>query len=401
MIAALMLWAMAGCAALPASLAPTNAAPTAPAAPPTNAPEATAELLRPPTAAPSPEPALRPYTGPLELEESRLDPQDCPAAPRRSSCPARGLEPLAFVPTGVCGSGEIGLFEIGGRRYLVQAAFGPAAFLLLDVTDPTAPSRVGTWQFRPVAPTYDVKPFRQGQRHFLALSMETARRPGIDPCGVAIVEVTDPQTPELLGRYDGALSGAEAARCNVHTTSIDVDANGDATYLLASVRDTFDLRVLDIRDLANVREVGAYHLHDHPHATSPNFEGSFVHDTTIAGDRVYVAYWGAGVMILDKRQLVSGAEAVALNEPRSIAAPGFNAHHAYPTTDGQFLFVEAEDRIDDAVKLFDIRDPAQPARGADDQPGRRPVPAAQPASSATICCSWAGTTRACACSAST
>src|SRR5262249_20865612 len=161
---------------------------------------------------------------------------------------------------------------------------------------------------------------------------------------------TNPQAPEMVGRYDGALTGADDAWCNVHTTSIDVDENGDGAYLLASVRDTFDLRVLDIRDLENVREVGVYHLHDHPHAGPPDFEGSFVHDTTIAGDRVFVAYWGAGVMILNKRQLVSGGAVAALNAPRSIATPGFNAHHAYPTPDGQFLFVEAEDRIDDAVK---------------------------------------------------
>jgi hypothetical protein len=351
-----MLVALAGCVALPPSLAPTSAAPTAA---PTSASEPTAGLLRAPTAAPSPAPALRPYTGPLALAPIHPDPQDC-AQPSPLDLPALGLEPLAFVPTGVCGSGEIGLLEIGGRRYLAQAAFGPTAFLLLDVTDPTTPSRVGAWQFRPAALTYDVKPFRQGQRHFLALALETGRRPGLDPCGVAIVEVTDPQAPKLLGRYDGALTGADVAWCNVHTTSIDEDADGDATFLLASVRDTFDLRVLDIRDLDKVHEVGVYHLHDHPHAGPPTFEGSFVHDTTIAGDRVYVSYWGAGVVILDKKQLVSGGEVVALNPPRSIAPRGFNVHHAYPTADGQFLFVEAEDRVEDAVKLFDIRDPAQP-----------------------------------------
>jgi hypothetical protein len=221
---------------------------------------------------------------------------------------------------------------------------------------------VGAWQWSPVAITYDVKPFRQGQRRFLALAMETSRRAGIDPCGIAIVEVTSPRAPQLLGRYDGAHVGSDAAWCNVHTAEIDTDANGDATFLLASVRDTFDLRVLDIRDLANIREVGVYHLHDHPHATPPNFEGSFLHDTTIVGDRVYVAYWGAGTMILDKARLEAGepAEAVALNPPRSIAPAGFNVHHAYPTADGQFLFIEAEDRVEDAVRLFDIRDPAQP-----------------------------------------
>jgi len=358
-IVALALWALAGCAAIPPLPAPpTSAAPTPPS---TSAPAATAELVRAPTVAPSPEPPLRPYTGPLELVAAQPDAGPC-QQPSPFELPSRGLEPLAFVPTGVCGSGEIGLFDIGDRRYLVQAAFAPTAFILLDVSDPAKPARVGAWQWRPVAVTYDVKPFRQGQRRFLALAMENRGRPGIDPCGIALVEVTNPQAPRLLGRYDGAHVGADAAWCNVHTTEIDTDANGDATFLLASARDTFDLRVLDIHDLADIHEVGVYHLHDHPHAAPPSFVGSFVHDTTIVGDRVYVAYWGAGVMILDKQRLEAGepAQAVALNPPRSIAPKGFNAHHAYPTADGQFLFIEAEDRVEDAVWLFDIRDPARP-----------------------------------------
>jgi hypothetical protein len=359
---ALALWALAGCAALPAPPAPAASVPPTSAAPvdqPTSEPAATADLLRAPTAAPSPEPPLQPYTGPLDLVAAQPDARLC-EQPSPFELPSRGLEPLSFVPTGVCGSGEIGLFDVGDRRYLAQAAFGPTAFILLDVSDPAKPGRVGAWQWSPAAVTYDVKPFRQGQRRFLALAMES-RRPPLDPCGIALVEVTNPQAPRLLGRYDGARVGADAAWCNVHTTEIDTDANGDATFLLASVRDTFDLRVLDIHDLADIREVGVYHLHDHPHATPPSFVGSFVHDTTIVGDRIYVAYWGAGVMILDKQRLEAGepAQAVALNPPRSIAPKGFNVHHAYPTADGQFLFIEAEDRIKDAVWLFDIRDPAR------------------------------------------
>src|SRR5688572_20425467 len=115
-----MLVALAGCVALPPSLAPTSAAPTAA---PTSASEATAGLLRAPTAAPSPAPALRPYTGSLALAPIQPDPQDC-AQPSPLDLPTRSLEPLAFVSTGVCGSNEIGLFELGGRRYLAQAAFG-------------------------------------------------------------------------------------------------------------------------------------------------------------------------------------------------------------------------------------------------------------------------------------
>jgi hypothetical protein len=189
--------------------------------------------------------------------------------------------------------------------------------------------------------------------------MENQRNQDNSPCGIAIVDITDPRAPAMLGRHDGTTVGANVAWCNVHTTQVDLDERGDGAYMLVSSRDTFDLRVLDIRDLARPREINVYHLHVHPHGMYPNFAGSYVHDTTIVGDRVYVAYWTAGIMVLDRRQLISGAEVTALNPPSSIHPPDFNAHHSYPTEDGAFLFVEAEDRPD-GLRLYDIRDLAQP-----------------------------------------
>jgi hypothetical protein len=69
----------------------------------------------------------------------------------------------------------------------------------------------------------------------------------------------------------------------------------------------------------------------------PDFQGSFVHDTTIVRERVYVAYWTAGVMILARR-LEAGAapETFVLNGPESIAPVDFDAHHSYPTPNGDF-----------------------------------------------------------------
>jgi hypothetical protein len=65
-------------------------------------------------------------------------------------------------------------------------------------------------------------------------------------------------------------------------------------------------------------------------------------------------------MILDKRRLEAGEPVVALNPPKSIAPKDFNVHHSFPTANGSFLFVEAEDRITGGLRLFDIRDPARP-----------------------------------------
>jgi hypothetical protein len=358
----------AGCAAASPEQAslPATAAPPATAAR-SAAPPATAELPATATLAPVPTPAptmapRKPYAGTLDLVPVQQPPDTC-LQPSPLGLPSRGVIPLAFIPSGFCVNGEIGLIEIEGRLYIAQAILGEGAFTLIDATDPTAPQRVGAWQWQPAAVTYDLKPFRQGRRHYLALAMENYRRPFLDPCGIAFVEVTDPRAPVLLGRYDGSNVGSDAAWCNVHTVEIDTDTDGDATFLLASARDTFDLRVLDIRDLHSIRQVNTYHLHAHPHGgVSTNFKGSYVHDSTIAGDRVYVSYWNAGVMILDKRRLLAGEppDSLALNPPNSIAPLDFNVHHSFPTADGNFLFVEAEDHITGGLRLFDIRDPARP-----------------------------------------
>jgi hypothetical protein len=350
---ALALLAAAGCVTTPP--APVARLPTAiPPAVPTIAPLAAATATLASTRA-----ARKPYEGSLALVPAETPANTC-KQPSPLDLPSRGVKPLAFVPTGFCLNGEIGLLEIEDRLYVAQASLRGAAFTLIDATDPAAPRRIGAWQWRPTAVTYDLKPFRQGSRHYLALAMENYRRPFLDPCGIAFVEVTNPRAPVLLGRYDGLNVGSGDTWCNVHTVEIDTDSNGDATFLLASTTDTSDLRVLDIRDLRGIHQVNTYHLHAHPHAGYSNPDGSYVHDTTIVGDRVYVSYWSAGVMILDKLQLEAGEPAVALNPPKSIAPKDFNVHHSFPTADGNFLFVEAEDRIRGALRLFDIRDPARP-----------------------------------------
>jgi hypothetical protein len=107
---------------------------------------------------------------------------------------------LAFVPTGICANGEIGLFESRGRQYVVQEGGIVAAFEITDVTDPAKPKVIGAWKWRPTTFTTDVKPFRQGERRYLAMAMENGGNPAF-PCGVALVEVTDPTGPKINSLY--------------------------------------------------------------------------------------------------------------------------------------------------------------------------------------------------------
>jgi hypothetical protein len=321
----------------------------APTPPPTLPPPPRATATRPSSLPPTPAPFA------LQLQQIKTLPTDCSESPL--GLPGEKIVEVAYVPSGFCFNGEIDLFETGGHVYVVQSLAFDAAYFITDVTDPTQPAIVGAWQWNEFTYTADVKTFKQGERQFIVLSMEPITGPG-GLCGVAVVEVTDPANPALVGRYDGKNTGSAEDWCDVHTSEVSRDANGNGAYIYASAVDAADLRVLDIRDLANVYEAGHY---THPDAGRNG--DAFVHDTTIVGDRVYAAYWEAGLVILDREQLESGEEAEALNPLGSIAPAGLKIHHAYPTADGNFVFVEDEvnyDRETSQLRMYDIRDLSAP-----------------------------------------
>ncbi len=302
----------------------------------------------------TPRPAAAPLT--LALEKIPAPPENCNESP--FGLPAEKITEVAYVPSGFCFNGEIDLFETGGHLYVVQSLGDEAAFFITDVTDPSRPFIVGEWRWNAATYTADVKSFHQGERNYIVLSMEPVSS---QVCGVAMLEVTDPANPALLETYTGQNTGSPVQWCDTHTTEISADENGDGAFVYVSSIDTNDLRVLDIRDLAAVREINHY---THPDAGfQSSGEENFVHDTTIVGDRVYAAYWSAGVAILDRRQLESGEEVTALNPDGSIAPNGLQIHHAYPTADGRFLFVEDEVNYDppkSQLRLYDIRDLSEP-----------------------------------------
>lgn len=289
----------------------------------------------------------------LQLKQFTRLPTDCSESP--FGLPSEKVIEVAYVPSGFCFNGEIDTFETGGKLYVVQSLGDEAAFFITDVTDPQNPSIVGAWNWNDIVYTADVKTFKQGERQFIALSME----PIVSHlCGVAIVEVTDPASPVLLGRYDGENTNAEAQWCDTHTSEVSKDENGDGAFIYASAIDTSDVRVIDIRDLNNIYEINHY---THPDADTE----TFVHDSTIVGDRVYLGYWSGGVVILDRNQVEAGEPVEPLNPLGSIDPEGLQIHHAYPTSDDNFLFVEDEVNYDGEqaqLLMYDIRDLSAPKK---------------------------------------
>lgn len=304
---------------------------------------------------PTPISVRLPYEGPFELA-AVPDPSSPRDVQSPFSLPSAGFIPLAFVGNKSSAPlGELDVFEMGDRTYVVQRRT-PSGYALTDVTEPTQPTYLGTWKVNPSTTGEHIKAFRQGERWYLALPLQIDARASFG-CGLAIVELTDPRNPILQGVHNGMTTGADANWCEVHSVGIVTNEDENAEYLLATSPATFDLRVLDIRDLEKVRETNVYHLHVHPHGTR-----AWAHQVNAADDRIYVSHFDGGVMILDRSALVSGgaSDDVELTPPKSLTAPDFGAHDASPTADGDFLFVNDAFLSEGGLRLFDIRDLENP-----------------------------------------
>ena len=272
--------------------------------------------------------------------------------------PSTGFIPVAFQANKTFDKlGDLDVFEMHNRLYTAQV-LNPGGYVLTDVTNPTEPDYLGTWKVIPKAGGEHIEAFRQGDHWYLVLPLEADYRKQFVLCGLAIIEITDPLNPILQGLHDGLTVGADVNWCDVHSVEIINDENGNAEYLLAAAsKYTWDLRVLEISNLSNIQEINVYHHHSHPHG----FRGSYVHKTFTIDNRTYASLWEGGVMILDKTALLSGVDSkdVELTSSGSIAAPNFAAHDAYPTKDGEFLFVNDAFLSKGGLRLFDVRDPAR------------------------------------------
>ena len=275
--------------------------------------------------------------------------------------PSKGFIQVAFVANKTTAKvGDLDIFEMHNRLYTAQMR-DPGGYVLTDVTNPAEPDYLGTWKLDPDTRGEHIEAFRQGERWYLALPLADDWGQGLI-CGLAIIEITDPLNPILQGLHNGLTVGAGVNWCDVHSVDIITDKIENVEYLLVTTMDTFDLRVLDIRNLDNIQEINDYHHHVHPHGiggTRRIRHVSYAHFVTTIDNRVYVSHWGGGVMILDKTALLSGGDAkdVEMTTSGSIAAPDFAAHDAYPTKDGEFLFVNDAFVSEDGIRVFDIRNP--------------------------------------------
>ncbi|MBF6613475.1 MAG: S-layer homology domain-containing protein [Chloroflexi bacterium] len=264
--------------------------------------------------------------------------------------PFQGLSPLSitYVPN-MCndGYGDIGVWQAGGHNYVVLSGFAQRMFHIFNVDDPYNPQVLRTQSFPAGGTTStSIFPFRQGANQYVSVTM----RGSGTGCGFFVYNVNDPANPVFVARKQGA------DWCTPHEQFVSTDANGDADYAWLAMSGEsgsgYKVVVLDIRDLSNIVETGRYQR--------PDSNGSnFVHDVTVIGNRVFLAHWSGGLIIEDKETLAHSINPTPLNPIDSIRPSNFRIHHAWPTSDGNHVFIEDEfinSPSSEKVKMYNIAD---------------------------------------------
>ncbi|MBO0705925.1 MAG: hypothetical protein J2P39_11440 [Candidatus Dormibacteraeota bacterium] len=252
------------------------------------------------------------------------------------------------------GGEGLGLVDRDGRRFLFIAhESAPRNLTVVDVSDPRRPEVVRTLDL----PHQDVRSNSlsvSASGELLAVAYQV-RRPGLQPAGVELFDISTPAEPRSVGFFD--TSGPYSRGTHF------VWLVGERAYIATGLPDFEPVNplddqivvVLDVADPARPREAGRWWL---PGTRRGDTEaapvrhpvhdmGHRAHNVNVypsRPDRAYVGYLDAGVVILDledpsKPRLVSRLD---YHPP----LPGFT-HTVLPLLERGLLAVTDEAVIDD------------------------------------------------------
>jgi hypothetical protein len=134
--------------------------------------------------------------------------------------------------------------------------------------------------------------------------------------GIVILDITDPLHPKVAGEYTETVPGG------VHTTWIV----GELVY--ATHNGTGDMRIIDVSDRANPKEVGRWGV-DH--------QNRVLHDIFIKDGIAYLSYWDDGLVILDLGGAGKGGSPTQPVFISRINYPEGNTHTAWRWNDYVFV----------------------------------------------------------------
>ncbi len=246
-------------------------------------------------------------------------------------------------------AGDTWAFEgIDGRDYAIIGTFMHDWAKVFDITDPAGPVLTDSVQLD-ARRINDVKIHPNNRIGVLTREGASSRRNGI-----VILDLSTPAHPRIIAEFTETVTGG------VH--NVWIDGANDLVY--ACHNGTRDVRIIDISDPRNPREVGRWGL--------PNEDRS-LHDVIVQDGYAYLSYWDDGLIMLDVGAGTHGGS------PRN---PVFVSQYKYPVGHthtawryGRYLFVGDEifpsdwdaDRPIEArgyIHVVDYSDPERPVEVA-------------------------------------
>jgi hypothetical protein len=221
---------------------------------------------------------------------------------------------------------------------------------IVDVSDPTNPSFVDNLASPPLTRANDVKVETINTKYFNGDLLVHSNEPcaGGGDGGIVLYDVSDPTAPVRLGAaYDtnDFFNGPNFTAFGVHNAWIFEQGNKAYAAIVANISPSaYDFRILDISDPANAVEVGRWSSIVSPDAPPAETRGTSrslgLHDVTVKGKVAYLSYWDAGYVLLDVSD-PSDPTFMGVG-PWPGGAEG-NAHAAWPARGGNLLVTSDED----------------------------------------------------------
>lgn len=203
----------------------------------------------------------------------------------------------------------MGLVARGGRRLLYVAhESAPVNFTIVDVSDPRSP-RVAEQVELPHPEVRSNSLCVAGSGELMAVAYQVAR-PGLQPAGVELFDLSDPLAPRSAGFFDTSGPHSRGAHFVWVSGELLYAATGMPDFVPAHQKDDQLVLVLDIADPGRPREAGRWWLpgtgagdSEPPPRRHPRHDSGFrAHNVNVypeRPDRAYVGYLDAGVLVLD------------------------------------------------------------------------------------------------------
>lgn len=156
--------------------------------------------------------------------------------------------------------------------------------------------------------------------------------------GMQIIDLTNlPISASLANTYNATFSRG-------HMIQRDIYSEAPYVYVMGGCS-TCGVRILDVTDPVNAREVSTY------------FPGYYIHDAHVKGDYLYAAAFNEGII-----DIVDISDKFNPDLVAQIEVPGGSTHSAWVTEDDRFLIISAEKdglpariwNIEDLSNLYEV-----------------------------------------------